>query len=385
MSRDLSGSLWFMLDDKMLLSESSILGRRHVNSLYIFFAMSTMSGAHPPTIATVSGPWLLGCLFNWGLFGVLSLQVYIYYLAFPNDTRISKCLVYGLYLIETAQTVLLTHDAFNIYATHFGDLDVLTSVQLQWLSIPIFGGIVSCAVQVFYGYRVKMLSGSNVLAFVIISIAVVQFTAAIVQGAQAFVISQIPLLASKAFVTETIWLAGSAACDLIIAVSMTFILIRKDTKLPATHAVITKLVVMIVETGCLTALAATLQIALFLRPITMPYFTCVGLALAKLYSNSLLAIFNSRIRIRGAQTCTPIMKTDEPSLAFGGDTIDTHPSLPVNIEGGNMAPVTSIVDIRRQEDSEAWTNSEESVGSIPLDERKSKIVEVSGVAPLNEA
>ncbi|KLO12195.1 hypothetical protein SCHPADRAFT_941385 [Schizopora paradoxa] len=346
--------------------------------------MSNMSGTHPPSIATLSGPWLIGCLFNWGLFGVLSLQVYIYHLAFPNDTRISKCLVYGVYLIETAQTVMLTHDAFNIYATHFGDFAVLNSAQLEWLGIPIFSGIVSCAVQMFYGYRVKMLSGSNVLAFVIVVIAVLQCTAAIIQGAQAFVISQISHLASKAFVSETIWLAGSAACDLIIAVSMTFILIRKDTKLPATHAVITKLVRVIVETGCLTAFAATLQLALFLSLPTMPYFTCVGLALAKLYSNSLLAIFNSRIRVRGAQGSTPIMKTDEPSLAFRGDTMESHPSLPVNIEGGNMAPVTSIVDIRRQDDSEAWTNSEESIGSIPLDERKSKIVEVPGVAPLKE-
>lgn len=39
-----------------------------------------------------AGPRFIGILFNWGLLGVLTTQVYIYYLNFPRDTRLNKAL-----------------------------------------------------------------------------------------------------------------------------------------------------------------------------------------------------------------------------------------------------------------------------------------------------
>ncbi|KLO19750.1 hypothetical protein SCHPADRAFT_797781, partial [Schizopora paradoxa] len=248
---------------------------------------------------------LLGYLFNWGLFGVLSVQVYFYSLAFPNDRRVTKGLVCGIYILELTQTILLTHDAFSTYASHYGDPSILNKMQLHALSVPIFSGMaVSCAVQMHYGYLLRVLSGSKVLGLSVAFLAIVQCSAAFVQGVQAFIIGEISELASKAFASETVWLAGSAACDLIIASGMTIIvrlrrinLMKKDTHLPATHALIAKLVRVIVETGCLTALSATIQMIIFIRFPNKPYFTCIGMVLAKLYSNSLLAILNSRIRI----------------------------------------------------------------------------------------
>lgn len=53
----------------------------------------------------------------------------------------AKCLVYGIYLIEIVQTILVTHDAFNAYASGFGNLQALGSAQLEWLAVPILSGI----------------------------------------------------------------------------------------------------------------------------------------------------------------------------------------------------------------------------------------------------
>lgn len=53
-------------------------------------------------------------------------------------------LVYGIYLLETTQTILVTHDAFNGYAKGFGNLIDLNSAQLEWLAVPIFSGIGMC-------------------------------------------------------------------------------------------------------------------------------------------------------------------------------------------------------------------------------------------------
>ncbi|EKM52279.1 uncharacterized protein PHACADRAFT_100484, partial [Phanerochaete carnosa HHB-10118-sp] len=110
---------------------------------------------------------LLGYLFNWCLHGALSVQVYLFYLSFPKDRTVTKALVYSVYLVECAQTLLVTHDAFNTYALHFGDIAVLESAQLEWLAVPIMSGVVSCAVQMFYAYRASVLSSSKLLGLCI--------------------------------------------------------------------------------------------------------------------------------------------------------------------------------------------------------------------------
>lgn len=42
-----------------------------------------------------AGPRLVGLIFNWGLLGVLTTQLYVYYLNFPKDRRAIKLL--GMY------------------------------------------------------------------------------------------------------------------------------------------------------------------------------------------------------------------------------------------------------------------------------------------------
>ncbi|KIJ36588.1 hypothetical protein M422DRAFT_179246, partial [Sphaerobolus stellatus SS14] len=84
---------------------------------------------------------LLGYLFNWGLYGVLTVQVYLYYIGFPKDRLAAKLMVGGIIVIETLQTLLVTHDVFNAYAKGFGNLDKLNDAQLEWLATPIISGI----------------------------------------------------------------------------------------------------------------------------------------------------------------------------------------------------------------------------------------------------
>ena len=50
---------------------------------------------------------------------------------------------------------------------------------------------------------------------------------------------------------------------------------------------------------------ATIDLILFLVFPTEAFHVCIALTLGKLYSNSLLVIFNSRIRILGARNFTP--------------------------------------------------------------------------------
>jgi hypothetical protein len=79
-------------------------------------------------------------------------------------------------------------------------------------------------------------------------------------------------------------------CDVIIALSMMFYLLKSRTGFSNTNTILTRIIRVTVETGLVTAIFATLDIVLFLAFPDVNYHIAPNLALAKLYSNSLLMV-----------------------------------------------------------------------------------------------
>lgn len=65
----------------------------------------------------------------------------LYHIAFPSDGRFRKSLVYGIYLLDTAQTFIVTGDVYEIYAKRYGQVDELTAMHNEWLAVPVFSSI----------------------------------------------------------------------------------------------------------------------------------------------------------------------------------------------------------------------------------------------------
>ena len=77
-------------------------------------------------------------------------------------------------------------------------------------------------------------------------------------------------------------------------------LTRFDTSFKKTHDLVNKLIRLTVETGALTATIAVIDLILFLAASNTDYHITPALLLAKLYSNTLLVVLNSRITISHA-------------------------------------------------------------------------------------
>ena len=69
-----------------------------------------------------------------------SILTDIYYIAFPSDKTFTKGLVYALYMLETAQTAMMSHDGIMISGIHFGDISYLKPVHLAFFT-PILMAI----------------------------------------------------------------------------------------------------------------------------------------------------------------------------------------------------------------------------------------------------
>ncbi|KAF9526107.1 hypothetical protein CPB83DRAFT_858346 [Crepidotus variabilis] len=263
----------------------------------------------------VSGPLLIGHLLNWGLFGVLSVQVYIYHLAFPNDHIRNKALSYSVYVLEIVQTMMLTQSAFHAFAEGFGNVEYMMEVGNLWFSVPILSGMIFFITQMFYAYRVHRLSGSSILAGVVIFFALVSFAGAIATGALSRHVGDLTgLLSKNTFITLGIWNGGNAVCDAIIAICMTVSISRRSTGLPQSQALVNKIIRLTVETGSLTAAVAILNLILILLPDHAGYFLAPIGILGKLYSTSMMSVFNSRIVFSdgGIKTLTSASAVDLP-------------------------------------------------------------------------
>ncbi|KAF9258576.1 hypothetical protein L218DRAFT_948295 [Marasmius fiardii PR-910] len=246
----------------------------------------------PPNIQNFTGPLFLAVVLAAILYGINLLQVYTYYLAFPKDRMRVKALVYTLFLLATTHTVISINDSFKMFGSGFGDMGALKATALSGLGGPILISLSSLIVQSFYLYQVRVISRSWVIPALILFVAMAQFIAAIISG-----VNFIFLGTLQAKALAMIWNFGSALCDTIIAIAMTFYnlkLLRAGSGLTNQNPIITHLVHLVIETGSLTALVAITQAILFISAPGYPYFYLPAMCLARLHSNSLMVILNSR-------------------------------------------------------------------------------------------
>ncbi|TFK84685.1 hypothetical protein K466DRAFT_601803 [Polyporus arcularius HHB13444] len=249
----------------------------------------------PPSLNVLAGPQLMGFLLNWTLQGVLTIQCTFYHTWFPRDNLGLKCLVYGILIYEWVQTGLITAVAFDNFVYGYGSITALTAFHNSWFSVTVMSAIASCVVQSFFAWRIYIIGRSKLLTAVIVTISFCQMAVGVAGGVMLNVVD--PSASEASAVTPVIasWLAGAAAVDVVIAVSMTILLLRAKSGLRKSNDLIDKLIRLGIETGTVTAAVAILDLIFFTVLSNTLLHECPALILPKLYSNSLLVSLNNRV------------------------------------------------------------------------------------------
>ncbi|KAF8486816.1 hypothetical protein DFH94DRAFT_2547 [Russula ochroleuca] len=256
----------------------------------------------PSNIQELAAPQLLGALWNWFLYGALVVQFYVYIYNFPRDNKYIKLLVYGIFFLETVQTVLSGADLYYWFAAGFGNVDQLTSPFFSFLDVSIMGAVVSLCVQFFFVYRISILSEKRsrwlLVCLIICLLSITGALAAFAVG----IFSHISdgFLEGKGLeIFEMTWIIANTLSDLLIASSMLYHLRRiwtNDGNLSS--YILVSIVRLTVETNLVTttaSIAALLMVALY---PDKNWYLCPTYVLGKLYSNTLLVSLNNRISIR---------------------------------------------------------------------------------------
>ncbi|KAI0041972.1 hypothetical protein FA95DRAFT_1610585 [Auriscalpium vulgare] len=254
----------------------------------------------PPNIATLTAPMLFGVYFNACLYGILGSQVYSYNYNFPDDKKRFKILVYGVFIIETAQTAMSLADIYYWYAAGFGNLARLQDTYISPLDGPFICSVIALIVQSFYAYRIWILKPSLLwLSGVVVLISVAQAIGGMIDGIVGHRIRFAQVHSPLTVPATYFWLLGEAVADLLIAGTMVWLL--STSRGSYSNRLLSKIMRLCIETNVLSATVAVIAFILYVAKPNTTYIITPTAILGKLYSNTLMVSLNSRVMLRDAQ------------------------------------------------------------------------------------
>ncbi|KAJ7186882.1 hypothetical protein C8R46DRAFT_1342168 [Mycena filopes] len=249
-------------------------------------------------IANLVGSIFIGNILNWMLFGALIMQLNTYYQNYPNDRLGLRIFVYSVFLLDVAQTVILTHHGWWWIITAWCNPAIFTDVIWSASCIPFLSGLISAIVQIFYAWRIWTLTKTWFMHAVCVLIVLLALMQSIIAMVSSIIVTQTPVLATLLSLSDefSTWLAGSFVADIIIVACMTYVLsqARNKTAWGPTESMLTKLINRIVQSGAATVIVAAIDLALFVRIPDTNYYYVPSYILAKIYTNSLMLNLNLR-------------------------------------------------------------------------------------------
>ncbi|KAH9022475.1 hypothetical protein EDB85DRAFT_373229 [Lactarius pseudohatsudake] len=259
-----------------------------------------MSGHAVADIRNTYGCTFIGLIVSVMLFGITTLQTWIYYWQYGNrDQKALKIFVAVIFLLDALHTSLCIYSVYWYLVLNFGNVEILdTGLWAMGVQVDV-NTLIDYMVQLFYARRVYIVGGSIVIPIIIVIFGTTSFAFGLV-----FLVELTNTLKFWSRFASVTWVAdiglGSAVvADILIAVSMCWFLYHKRTGFARTDSVIMTLMTYSVHSGLLTSvLTCAVLISIAIAPSTM-YSYMFYFPMSKFYANSLLAMLNSRDYVRG--------------------------------------------------------------------------------------
>ncbi|KAF8173852.1 hypothetical protein K438DRAFT_1980720 [Mycena galopus ATCC 62051] len=230
-----------------------------------------MESAVSLNLNTTIGPYGIGVLVSYILFGVATAQTYIYYTRFPADSPKVKALVAFVWACEMGFTVCIGWELYVYTVIGYGRQEVIIEPSLaKPLDMAfVFDGLTAACVQSFFSFRIYLLSKKKPYIPILISILTLLRLLAcfmlFVEGVKATSMANFKLqwqwfvTALSCVSTANNWTITATLCRLLHN--------HRPNAYKKTSALLNKLILWTIETGMLTSASAIVTVAC---SITMP-------------------------------------------------------------------------------------------------------------------
>ncbi|KAI1782390.1 hypothetical protein LXA43DRAFT_1187674 [Ganoderma leucocontextum] len=296
------------------------------------------------TLDDTLGAAFVGHTVTTVLYGITTLQTFMYYRYNQKDSVILKASVAGLWLLDSLHVGLITAAMYWYCITSFSNL---SAVQRPIWPIPamiIVSNISNSIVRAIFCHRLYRLGHRSlwlpaIIAAMSIFIIVLPSPPDVANSGVLTTPHVVPDFSAKLFhvdsyarITEFSWglyggLAVEAAVDLTVAVAQCVLLRKFETGIRSTDSSIRVLMTYSINTGLLTSFCAIGAVISFAAAPQKFIYFAFYFVLSKMYVNSLLATLNARRSILGRvsrRRHAAAAADKEVAFPMGGTTTDTR-------------------------------------------------------------
>ncbi|KAH9848436.1 hypothetical protein C2E23DRAFT_889090 [Lenzites betulinus] len=261
----------------------------------------------------VIGGLLVELCFAFMLYGITTLQTFMYFQKCSKDGLPLKATVATVWILESVHTGFCMQFIYDYLVVGFGDY--LGLISINWgigITILSSAGIALC-VQGYYTWRVWIVSEKSLRWTVVIGFFVLLRVAL---GIASAVLSYIyPNWIVAMQMTVSGGLGSAALVDILVALTLTYYLKRgKHVWHEKSNNMINNILLYAVHTGALTGTASLLCVILFALEKSSLVFLGLVMIQAKLYANSFLGSLNARSHIRRKGTLDTGYSTSSNSV-----------------------------------------------------------------------
>ncbi|KAG2038663.1 hypothetical protein BDR03DRAFT_999227 [Suillus americanus] len=229
-------------------------------------------------------------------FGLSNVQAFVYFQTHGGiGTTFYKLAVICLWILDALHLALIIHCVYYYLVSNYANVDALTEIVWSFKLQIVVEVFIIYGVHVLYLYRIWIVSQgrSRILPFTVGIIVMLNSGVAIAliwALYQCRMFTDLDKLKWATYIT----LSTITFADIVIASSLCYLLATSRTGFSSTNSFITKLMVYIINTGCLTSMCSMVAMITCAVMSTNLIFVAIEFLLAKLYVNSYLALLNAR-------------------------------------------------------------------------------------------
>ncbi|KAF7329419.1 hypothetical protein MKEN_00203900 [Mycena kentingensis (nom. inval.)] len=267
-----------------------------------------------PTLDDTLGAVFLGVIFSCILFGISTLQVYLYYHFYPSDSRLHKFSVAILWILDVLHVALTVSASYRYGVRGFGDLLGLGEVLWEVKLLVAVNVLIILLVQSLYAYRVWVLGGYHhgVLGYLVCGVVLGGFAVGIVLSYATYTVDHFVEIESISWAIYVSFTA-STAIDIILSGAMCFYLLKSQGAGRVLNSRIAVLMQYTLSCGVFTSLCSVACLLSFVVAPDTLTFLAMSFILTRLYTNSFMAMLNARPRQRSPDSSGAVVSFTTPS------------------------------------------------------------------------
>lgn len=248
------------------------------------------------------GVTLIAGLASAMLYGITTLQTYVYYMHYSEDTSVIKFIVAAIWLLDSLHVSFMCHTLYYYLIINYGDPMSLLYVVWSFPASLMANVLAITMVQLFFAHQIYHLCRNKMRWIVTVPI-VLSVLAHLAFGMVTVIMTLVNNQASNVsrtrFYTATPAVSAIVLAEILITTSLCVLLYDSGSRsaVPRTKRLLNTLIIYAVN-RCLLTLLVTVAELIVDANDQSAWTMGLDFIVGKLYANSLLASLNTRQHLR---------------------------------------------------------------------------------------